>query len=53
MGRGGSGDAVGEDLEEHVVGGGREGRMSEKRGEEAADEEAAGQGGRQGKDSRF
>ena len=43
MGRGGSGDAVGEHLEEHVEVGGGEVRMSEKRGEEAADEEAAGQ----------
>ena len=52
-GEGGSGDAVSEHLEEHMEDGGREGRVSEKRGEEAADEGVAGQGGRQGKGSKF
>lgn len=48
-GEGGSGDAVGEHLEEHVEGGGREGRVSERRGEEgAADGDLARRGGVEG-----
>ncbi|KIJ90355.1 hypothetical protein K443DRAFT_486234 [Laccaria amethystina LaAM-08-1] len=54
-GQGGSGDTVAEHSEEHVAGGGREGRVSERRGgEEAADEEVAGWEGRSlGKGPRF
>ena len=52
-GEGGSGDAVSEHLEKHMEDGGREVRVSEKRGEEAVDEGVAGQGGRQGKGPKF
>ena len=55
-GEGGLGHTVGEDLEEHMKGGGWEGTVLERQGEGVADEKVAWWGGwrvRQGKSLRF